>query len=847
MFLNAFKRITSAGVPSLQLVRRLDVITADGGGLYQDGSALAAAELTYIDGITAIGTAQASKAVVLDANKGVVGLGVTSVGTSNTSGVVLTSSVTNALQVVAEDNGVAVTSGNIKAIKGRLFLKANAGDITADGILGQVKVNTSITCSADYTNGIRGYLELVGGNTVNTGGANANTGCGGIGVHGWISVADDLTIATGHYLCGVASRLSVDTGKVVTTTGVLAAYGVFADDNLGGATPTQVWGYGLYVPNGVVTTGAYIGTATTGINLAGTYTTGIAIEAATSSITFGTGDGKIVDAASSLSIYGGNTNGDALVLFGSSADANQKITITGASGTAVTGTLSTTDTISMSYANPSAAYNGLYSAITAANTWSGSLAGVRSTLTSSATAGIGNAYAGRFELIQSGLPSSQGHTAALYAQTTVTGGTNNPTSVFTATLAGASGGTTTPFILFQDASTDKSTILFSVGSAGNLMGTTSGKIYYNETLRILANASARFIPLSTTEGTYTTAYPISFTSTLDGVATNPSSAVDVAHFVVNAANTWSGSVVGVRSTVTSSATAGIGNMYGGRFELIQSALPSSQGHTCALMAQTTVTGATNNPTSILTLTLDGVTGGQTTPFILFQDHSTEKSTILFSVGSTGNTVGTASGDIYYNEGLRILVNTAARYIPLSTTEGTYTTAYPIITTKTNASAAYNQIYVSGSESATWSGSITGIRCTMTSSATAGIGNMYAGRFELAQSAAPSSQGHTTALYVQTTCTGATNNPTSVASFVLAGESGGNTTPFLNFIDASTDKTLYFFEAGTGGALAESTDATACFDTGINLANTAEITHGLRVKVNGADYYVLLAVAATVAT
>jgi hypothetical protein len=328
--------------------------------------------------------------------------------------------------------------------------------------------------------------------------------------------------------------------------------------------------------------------------------------------------------------------------------------------------------------------------------------------------------------------------------------------------------------------------------------------------------------------------------------TNPSTATNGIYVATAAANTWTGSVAGVRSTLTSSATAGIGNAYAGRFELIQSGLPSSQGHTAGLYAQTTVTGTTNNPTSVITACLAGVSGGTLTPFILFQDASTDKSTVLFSVGSAGNLMGTTSGKIYYNETLRILANASARYIPLSTTEGTYTTAYPIITTKTDAAAAYNQIYVSGSESGTWSGSITGIRCTMTSSATAGIGNMYAGRFELAQSAAPSSQGHTTALYVQTTCTGATNNPTSVASFVLAGASGGNTTPFLNFIDASTDKTLYFFEAGTGGALAESTDATACFDTAINVANAAEITHGLRVKVNGADYYLLMAVADTVA-
>jgi len=326
---------------------------------------------------------------------------------------------------------------------------------------------------------------------------------------------------------------------------------------------------------------------------------------------------------------------------------------------------------------------------------------------------------------------------------------------------------------------------------------------------------------------------------------NPSAAYNGVYTSITAANTFSGSVVGIRSTVTSSATAGIGNVYAGRFELIQSALPSSQGHTCALMAQTTVTGATNNPTSVLTLTLAGATGGQTTPFILFQDNSTEKSTILFAVGSTGNVVGTASGDIYYNEGLRILVNTAARYIPLSTAEGTFTTAYPIITTKTNAAAAYNQIYVSGSEANTYTGSIVGIRSTMTCSATAGIGNMYAGRFELIQSALPSSQGHTCGLYVQVTPGGTGNNPTSVLTLCRAGDSTGTNTPFINFLDANTNKTKYLFEIGTGNAVGTNTDGTALFETSASIGDVNEITAGLRVKVNGVDYYLLMATPADI--
>ena len=73
--------------------------------------------------------------------------------------------------------------------------------------------------------------------------------------------------------------------------------------------------------------------------------TGINIGAAsTASIVFDSSDGKIVDAASSLTIYGGNTAADALVLQGNSANATEKITITGATGTEVGGNFSIAST-----------------------------------------------------------------------------------------------------------------------------------------------------------------------------------------------------------------------------------------------------------------------------------------------------------------------------------------------------------------------------------------------------------------------------------------------------------------------------------------------------------------------
>ena len=82
------------------------------------------------------------------------------------------------------------------------------------------------------------------------------------------------------------------------------------------------------------------GASTTGILLSGTATTGISITGATTqAISFGVSAGKIVDAAASVSLYGGGTTGDALVLQGSSADAGQSITITGATGTTILGNL----------------------------------------------------------------------------------------------------------------------------------------------------------------------------------------------------------------------------------------------------------------------------------------------------------------------------------------------------------------------------------------------------------------------------------------------------------------------------------------------------------------------------
>jgi len=123
--------------------------------------------------------------------------------------------------------------------------------------------------------------------------------------------------------------------------------------------------------------------------------------------------------------------------------------------------------------------------------------------------------------------------------------------------------------------------------------------------------------------------------------------------------------------------------------------------------------------------------------------------------------------------------------------------------------------------------------------------MYAGRFQLTQSALPSSQGHTCALYAETSVSGTGNNPTSVLSLCHSGDSTGTNTPFINFLDAATNKTTYLFEIGTGNAVGTGTGGTALYETEASIGAVDEITAGLRVKVNGVDYYLLMATPANI--
>ena len=368
---------------------------------------------------------------------------------------------------------------------------------------------------------------------------------------------------------------------------------------------------------------------------------------------------------------------------------------------------------------------------------------------------------------------------------------------------------------------------------------TGGVINFHAGNLTLTHASGSLSIAGSTAGT-----------TLNITSAAPTAANNGIYSLMTSSASWTGSLAAIRGRNTVTATGAGGNCYGGWFNLLfSSGAPTGLGLSAGLYVEAGSNIATTGVSSVLMATLLGDADGAitTSPILTLADASTLKTKYLMEVGfnAGATTVGTDSGKIYYNETLHIMVNGGERYIPLSTAEGTYTTAYPIITTRVNPDVAYNGIYTTVTEANTFAGSIAGIRSTVTCSATAAIGNVYGGRFELIQSAVPASQGHTCGLYVQVTPGGGANNPTSVLTLCRAGDSTGTNTPFINFLDANSNKTTYLFEIGTGNAVGTGTSGTALFETSASIGNVDEITAGLRVKVNGVDYYLLMATPADI--
>lgn len=119
-------------------------------------------------------------------------------------------------------------------------------------------------------------------------------------------------------------------------------------------------------------------------------------------------------------------------------------------------------------------HNGFKATLTQSAAGDDSNAAFRGLITKTTTAAIGNLRTGQFALDLQSVPTSQGHTAAVYAEVSLAGAGNNATGVISAVKnSAASIGLATPFLNIIDAGVGKTTIVMEMGTGGAL-GTAAG-------------------------------------------------------------------------------------------------------------------------------------------------------------------------------------------------------------------------------------------------------------------------------------------------------------------------------------------------------------------------------------
>ena len=134
---------------------------------------------------------------------------------------------------------------------------------------------------------------------------------------------------------------------------------------------------------------------------------------------------------------------------------------------------------------------------------------------------------------------------------------------------------------------------------------------------------------------------------------------------------------GVRSTITKTTTAAIGNLRAGHFVTDVQAVPTSQGHTAAVYAEVDLAGAGNNATGVISAVKNSAGSiGLSTPFLNIIDAGAGKTAVVIEAG-TGGALGTAATDntVAFTTGLNAATTTALRvkingviyWIPVATT------------------------------------------------------------------------------------------------------------------------------------------------------------------------------------
>jgi len=245
---------------------------------------------------------------------------------------------------------------------------------------------------------------------------------------------------------------------------------------------------------------------------------------------------------------------------------------------------------------------------------------------------------------------------------------------------------------------EQSAIAFEFGNAeaAKEVSIGAGGMWQEQTIRCVINGTAYFIPMSTGEGTYTTAYPIissySAGSAVAVTSTAPTTATNAISSAVNITDGWaSGEINAIYGKVTITPAAGVTySAAGGHFEL-EMVGNATSGHGLLCGAMVKFTSDLEQPNAILYLESypTGSCDLSETPFITFCDYksgSGVKSNTLFRIGDPmmAQAISTGSGKLSYNQTLRCALYDTPIYLVTSTEQGTYTTAYPIESSSRNA-------------------------------------------------------------------------------------------------------------------------------------------------------------------
>ncbi|MCJ7828248.1 MAG: hypothetical protein MUP81_00710 [Dehalococcoidia bacterium] len=404
--------------------------------------------------------------------------------------------------------------------------------------------------------------------------------------------------------------------------------------------------------------------------------------------------------------------------------------ITADSTLGVTGVTTASNSVNVTLTAPASAANGVYSLVNASATWStNNMVAVRGKTVVTTTGTMADAtgvWAGlNLTSVCTGVGLSCALNAEVYSNTSVV-----PNAiVYIQSLP--SGSTTsfanTPYLVFSETVSGSGTgsnILFEVGHkfAGTLPTLTSGTLFYQDTLQIAVNKTAGvrtayYIPLSTAQGSYTTAYPIVSSGSTQSTSTGSGEIYTAGGLGVAKDSFFGGKIDATQNTGAGTIVNGIYD----RFILTGNCSGSAVG----LRVLVTTAGTTVTASSLIGASIharltsgDSVTGGSLigvlaaidmgagtgTPggnayciecdateigtrgskpmgFICFQDYDAAANAVqyLFDIGgamngastgaksataivSTGLVAATAYGAI--TAGLRVLVNGTPLWIPL---------------------------------------------------------------------------------------------------------------------------------------------------------------------------------------